>query len=113
MWSIQFHAFSMYIINVRARGTVGEGKECACMNEQQLKEWIYQNRQLQSACQNSDRDKSLQLIELALSYNPFMNYVQNQGGSISGLTRYGLDTQTENAIKEIDEIAQGLREYDY
>lgn len=85
-------------------------------NEQQA--WINKNRQLQSAYERynrasikSEREIALREIEIALEYNPFMNYVMNNGGHTTGLVRYGLDTLTRRSIEDINDIANGQRGY--
>ena len=89
------------------------------MNEQQLKVWRQKNEQLQQAYRKyyntygSQRDTSLKLIEIALRYTPFMNYIHERDGCTTGLVRHGLDYQTESAISEIDKIAKGELQYEY
>ena len=82
------------------------------MTEEELTAWRKYNNQLQKAYNDyytsstqSEKESALRLIEIALEYNPFMNYVINRGGNTTGLVRHGLDLITELSIKEINKIA--------
>ena len=94
------------------------------MTEQELKTWREHNAALQMYYKNyrislhspkSSREKEVALsrVENALQWNPFMNYVCEHGGLMSGISRHGLDWMTEQAIENIDKIARGEIEYDY
>ena len=90
------------------------------MDKQKLKEWRYQNDKLQyeykrlyNAHTQREKEIALRGIQSALEYNPFMNYCCNKNAYIFDISRRGLDSITEKCIREIDEIANGLRDYDY
>ena len=96
------------------------------MNEKELREWQINNQTLQRAYQEyrnagllpvskreRPRNKALIDIEKVLEWQPFTNYCAQKAAPFGGITRYGLDTVTENCINDINKIANGEMEYDY
>lgn len=83
------------------------------MDEQEKKEWQYQNGKLQHAyhiyqhaINCTQKNDALRQIQVVLMWPPFSNYINEQKGySPDGILRYGLDYITERCIGEIDIIA--------
>ena len=83
-------------------------------------EWNGRNDLLQEAyraylhaSKQKEKDAACERIQMALEWNPLMNYCYDAGGVVSGISKYGLDSITEKCIRESDEIAMGERNYDY
>ena len=94
------------------------------MTEQELKTWREHNATLQmyykkyllslhSPKSTREKESALIGVQNALQWPPFMNYVCEHGGLMSGISRYGLDLMTEQAIEHLDKIARGEIYYNY
>lgn len=90
------------------------------MNEQELNKWKFQNERLQREYQNycmaySQKEKEMAKFQIQqiLCSSPLIDYINEQHPFAHpfGITKYGLDSETEKSINEIDEIAKGIRIY--
>ena len=91
------------------------------MNEHELREWQARNKILQDAyheylhsTNGQKKEVALRKIQEALSWSRFVDFVSRDPfASVTGLTQYGLDSNTEKCISEIDQIANGNKGYQY
>lgn len=91
------------------------------LSENDLRQWIAHNDLLQKEYKkyrvalhsNNRRDQlvkeqALANIERALQWSPFVDFVSgNSYSGVTGISRYGLDSDIEHCIGLIDEIAHG------
>ena len=84
------------------------------MRESELEEWKSRNTLLQQAFQahrfastSKEKEKALTQIKRLLEWPPFMNICYDHSSFIDGITRYGVDYETEKCIGLIDRIANG------
>ena len=85
------------------------------LSEYEKKEWVAKNQILQQsyndyrwASNQKQKDSALERIQMILEQNPFLTYCANNGADLSGITRYGMDYQTEKCISDIDRISKEL-----
>lgn len=89
------------------------------ISDRKMKEWQSRNSILQqvyhdyrTASTSKERDRALSQIQKSLEWNPFMNLCIDHSAQLFGISRYGLDSDTERCIEIIDKIANGDLEYD-
>ena len=80
-------------------------------------EWRKRNELLQEAYREyllarkqRDKDAALSKIQQHLKWEPFEDLCNQYSAYVSGISRYGLDTITEQCIGIIDKIANGEEE---
>ena len=90
------------------------------MDNQQMKEWQSHNDLLQryynaylSAYKQQEKDSLLIKIQNELNWRPFMNYCCDSTAPFYSISKYGLDSVTEQCINEIDMIAKREMELIY
>lgn len=90
------------------------------MTEREKKEWQGRNELLQSAykeyllaSQQKDKNAALMQIQNTLGQNPLMTFCVEHDADIFGISRYGLDNQSERCIEMINKIAKGEMDYNY
>lgn len=90
------------------------------MDEKELQAWRYHNNQLQfeynklcSASSQREKDSALKGIQIALEWPLFTDYVyMNSQASPFNIAKYGINSEIERCIREIDEVANEERKYD-
>lgn len=85
------------------------------LSKHEKKEWVAKNQILQQlykdyrwASNQKQEYSALEKIQMILEQNPFFTYCANNGADLSGMTRYGMDYQTEKCISDIDRISKEL-----
>lgn len=88
------------------------------MEDRIMEEWRGRNQLLQNAYKEyllsrKDKDKSAALtrIKRELEWPHFMELCDEHSTDILGISRYGLDYQSEKCIDLIDKIAKSETEY--
>jgi hypothetical protein len=90
------------------------------MEEQKLKEWQSRNAILQKAyndyyfaSKQREKDSALNQIQRILEWPPFMNLCEDYTACVTGISRYGLDYNSEKCIGLIDKIAKDEMDYNF
>lgn len=90
------------------------------MKEREMKEWQDRNELLQSAYKEylltskpKEKEAACIQIQRLLEWDPFMIFCVDHDADVFGISRYGLDSQSEQCISIIDSIAKGEIDYNF
>lgn len=88
------------------------------MTEREMKEWQDRNELLQSAykkylfaSKTKEKEVALGQIQKILEWDSFTLFCVDHDADVFGISRYGLDYQSEQCIGLIDKIAKGEMDY--
>ena len=90
------------------------------MTEREMKEWQGRNELLQSAykeyllaSKTKEKDAASSQIQKLLEWDPFTIFCVDHDVDVFGISRYGLDHQSEQCIDMINKIAKGEIDYNF
>ena len=90
------------------------------MTEREMKEWQGRNELLQNAYKEyllaskvKEKEAASSQIQKILEWDPFMLFCVDHDADVFGISRYGLDYQSEECIRLIDKIAKGEIDYNF